>query len=53
MPINDIMDQLIKENGKVNDTVEYLGKVDGKWLAIPATIGSQIKGPCSRIDLMK
>ncbi len=37
----------------MNGTVEYLGKVDGKWLAVPATVGSQIKGPCSRIDLMK
>lgn len=37
----------------MNVTVEYLGKVDGKWLAVPATVGSQIKGPCSRIDLMK
>jgi ABC-type glycerol-3-phosphate transport system substrate-binding protein len=53
VPMNEQMDQLIKENGKVNDTVEYLGKVGGKWLAIPATIGSQIKGPCSRIDYMK
>jgi ABC-type glycerol-3-phosphate transport system substrate-binding protein len=27
--------------------------VNGKWLAVPATSGSQIKGPCSRIDLLK
>jgi ABC-type glycerol-3-phosphate transport system substrate-binding protein len=47
------MDQLIKTNGKVNDTVEYLGKVGGKWLAVPATVGTQFKGPCSRIDYMK
>jgi ABC-type glycerol-3-phosphate transport system substrate-binding protein len=47
------MDQLIKTNGGVNATVEYLGKIGGKWLAIPATVGSQIKGPCSRIDYMK
>jgi len=33
--------------------VTYLGKSGDKWLAVPATIGSQIKGPCSRIDLMK
>jgi len=52
-PVNDLMDELIKTNGKVNGTVEYLGKLNGKWLAIPATVGSQIKGPCSRIDLMK
>jgi ABC-type glycerol-3-phosphate transport system substrate-binding protein len=53
VPVDDLMAELIKTNGKVNGTVEYLGKLGGKWLAIPATIGSQIKGPCSRIDYMK
>ncbi len=53
VPLNDVMDPLIKQNGAVNATVEYLGKIGGKWLAIPATAGSQIKGPCSRIDLLK
>lgn len=52
-PVNDIMDPIIKQNGAVNDTVKYLGQAGGKWLAVPACIGSQIKGPCSRIDLMK
>jgi len=52
-PVNDIMEPLIKQNGKVNDTVEYLGKVGGKWLAVPATSGTQMKGPCSRIDYLK
>ena len=31
----------------------YLGRAQSRWLAVPATSGSQIKGPCSRIDLMK
>src|SRR6202040_3922413 len=52
-PVNDIMEPLIKLNGEVNGTVQYLGKADGKWLGVPACIGSQIKGPCTRIDLMK
>jgi len=52
-PMDDIMGDLIKEHGKVNGTVEYLGKSDGKWVAIPATAGSQIKGPCTRVDLLK
>src|SRR5579862_2133283 len=52
-PVNDIMEPLIKQNGEVNGTVKYLGQSDDKWLAVPATPGSQIKGPCSRIDLMK
>ena len=53
VPMNDVVEPLIKQNGAVNATVEYLGKVGGKWLAVPATIGSQIKGPCTRIDLLK
>ena len=52
-PVNDIMGPIIKENGEVNGTVRYLGQADGQWLGVPACIGSQIKGPCSRIDLMK
>lgn len=52
-PMNDIVDPLIAQNGAVNGTVEYLGKVDGKWLGVPATVGSQMKGPCSRVDLLK
>ena len=52
-PVDDVMEPLIKTNGPVNATVEYLGKSKGRWIAVPATSGSQIKGPCSRIDLMK
>jgi len=52
-PVNDIMEPLIKQNGDVNDTVQYLGKAGDKWLGVPSCIGSQIKGPCSRIDLLK
>jgi len=33
--------------------VEYLGKQNGHWLAVPATPGSQLKPPCARIDLFK
>jgi len=51
--VDDIMEPLIKQNGAVNRTVTYLGRAQNRWLAVPATIGSQIKGPCSRIDLMK
>jgi ABC-type glycerol-3-phosphate transport system substrate-binding protein len=44
---------LIKINGEVDESVSYLGRPDKHWIAVPATTGSQIKGPCSRIDLMK
>src|SRR5438445_5328998 len=52
-PVNDIMGPIVAENGEVNGTVKYLGQLNGKWLGVPNCVGSQIKGPCSRIDLMK
>ena len=52
-PVDDIVEPLIKQNGAVNDTVKYLARADGRWLAVPSTPGSNIKGPCTRIDLLK
>lgn len=51
--VDDIMAPLIKQNGAASAITQYLGKIDGKWLAVPATTGAQFKGPASRIDLMK
>jgi ABC-type glycerol-3-phosphate transport system substrate-binding protein len=51
--VDDTMADLIKLNGAVDDSVTYLGRAQNHWIAVPATSGSQIKGPCSRIDLMK
>jgi ABC-type glycerol-3-phosphate transport system substrate-binding protein len=52
-PVDDVMADLIKVNGKVNPTVDYLAKTTGKYAAVPTCVGSQIKGPNSRIDLLK
>jgi ABC-type glycerol-3-phosphate transport system substrate-binding protein len=52
-PVDDVMKTLMGKNGAVSPLIEYLGKVGGKWVAVPATPGSQIKGPCARIDLFK
>jgi ABC-type glycerol-3-phosphate transport system substrate-binding protein len=52
-PVDDLMKQLIAQNGNVSSVVEYLGKVKGSWVAVPATCGSQVKNPCARIDLFK
>jgi ABC-type glycerol-3-phosphate transport system substrate-binding protein len=52
-PVDEIMSELIKQNGAVNPTVEYLAKSSGHWIAVPTCVGTQIKGPCSRIDRMK
>jgi ABC-type glycerol-3-phosphate transport system substrate-binding protein len=52
-PVDDVMGRLIEQNGIANETVEYLAKSNGNWIAVPSTAGSQIQSPCSRIDLMK
>lgn len=52
-PVDDVMAELVKQHGKVNPTVDYLAKANGRYVAVPTCVGSQIKGPCSRIDLMK
>lgn len=52
-PVDDVMKVLLAKNGDVSPLIQYLGKSDGRWIAVPATPGSQIKGPCARIDLFK
>ena len=53
-PVDDIVadaDQAERRGRTTRST--YLGRAENRWIAVPATTGSQIKGPCSRIDLMK
>ncbi len=52
-PVDDIMGRLVKQHGEPSDAAAYLAKIGGRWLAIPATSGSQYKGSAARIDLMK
>ena len=51
--MNDVMDGLLKQNGPVNSTIEYLGKVNGQWLGGAGDLGQPDQGTVSRIDLMK
>jgi ABC-type glycerol-3-phosphate transport system substrate-binding protein len=51
--VDDIVQPLIAKYGSAAAAVEYLGKQDGTWISMPATAGSQMKGPCARIDLFK
>ncbi|MCS6877728.1 MAG: extracellular solute-binding protein [Geminicoccaceae bacterium] len=52
-PVDDVMKEVLARNGPTNPVVEYLGKPDGHWRAVPATPGSQMKGPATRFDLLK
>ncbi len=52
-PMDDVMGRLIDQYGEVNEASQYLATVDGRWMAVPQTAGSQFKGSAARIDLMK
>ncbi len=52
-PLDDVMKRLTGKYGQVNQVCEYLAKVDGKWLAVPSSSGTQYKGPCGRISVLK
>jgi ABC-type glycerol-3-phosphate transport system substrate-binding protein len=52
-PVDDVMQALVAQHGPVDKVVEYIARSSGRWVAIPATAGSQMKGPCARIDLLK
>jgi ABC-type glycerol-3-phosphate transport system substrate-binding protein len=49
-PLDDIIDQLIKEYGPISPVAEYLAKIKGTWLGVPTTAGNQVKPCCSRLD---
>jgi len=52
-PLDEVMTQLINQYGPVSRVAEYLAKIKGVWRGVPATVGSQVKPCCSRIDLYK
>ena len=52
-PLDDVINQLIKDNGPISPVAEYLAKIKGRWRGVPTAVGSQVK-PCqSRFDLYK
>ena len=40
-PVDDVVGGLIKQYGKVEDSATYLGQVQGHWMAVPSSVGSQ------------
>ncbi len=52
-PIDDVMQRLMGQYGPVNSVCDYLAKIKERWLAVPTSSGTQYKGPCGRISVLK
>jgi ABC-type glycerol-3-phosphate transport system substrate-binding protein len=52
-PVDDVMKELLAQNGPTPQIVDFLGQEDGHWVGVPTCVGTQAKPACARIDLFK
>ncbi len=52
-PMNEVVGRLVKQYGEVNAVGKYLGFSKGRWAAVPSSWGTQNKGPCGRISILR
>jgi ABC-type glycerol-3-phosphate transport system substrate-binding protein len=50
---DDVVKQVVAQNGPVDPAVEYLGKYEGRWLGVPMTRGTLLLGCTARFDMLK
>jgi ABC-type glycerol-3-phosphate transport system substrate-binding protein len=52
-PMDDVVGALSAKYGKISSAVEYLGKANGHWMAVPVGWGSAPLTACARISMFK
>jgi hypothetical protein len=52
-PVDDVVKGLTDKYGKIAGAVEYLGKANGHWMAVPVGWGSAPLATCARISMLK
>lgn len=52
-PMDDVVKELSSKAGPFNKVSEYLAKIDGHWMSVPTSWGTQTKPSCARISLFK
>src|SRR5258707_8409554 len=52
-PLDEVVNELIKQYGPISPVAEYLARIKGTWRGVPTTVGSQGKPCCSRFGLYK
>jgi ABC-type glycerol-3-phosphate transport system substrate-binding protein len=53
VPVDEIVEPVIKQYGPIASAAEYCGKIKGHWMAVPTSYGSGALPPCARIDYFK
>ncbi|MGH7043161.1 MAG: ABC transporter substrate-binding protein [Acetobacteraceae bacterium] len=52
-PMDDVVKELVAKAGPFNSVSEYLAKIDGHWMSVPSSWGTQTKPSCARISMIK
>jgi hypothetical protein len=52
-PVDDVAGRLQERYGAFNDTVEYAGKIDGRWASVPTYFESGLWPCVARMDVFK
>jgi ABC-type glycerol-3-phosphate transport system substrate-binding protein len=51
--VDDVMSEVIAQNGAVSAATAYLGKHNDHWIVVPSTRGTLTLPCCTRFDLLK
>lgn len=49
-PVDDVVEALTKRYGPIDKMDAYLGTVNGHWMGLPTSVGTQYKPSCARIS---
>jgi ABC-type glycerol-3-phosphate transport system substrate-binding protein len=52
-PVDELVNSLVKEHGKLLLGSEYIGRQKGRWIAVPTGLQTTGQIPCARIDYFK
>ena len=52
-PVDELVNSLIAEHGRLVQGSEYIGRQKGRWIAVPTGIQTTAMTPCARIDYFK
>jgi ABC-type glycerol-3-phosphate transport system substrate-binding protein len=52
-PVDDVVGRLEQKYGRVNETAEYVCKIDGHWAGVPTYLGSGVFPCVGRMDVFK